>query len=163
MSDSSESHGPTDNSQLAPDVLPFGRLLALDFGTKRVGLAVSTPEQTISSPIETYTRRSPQADAEYFKSVIRNYGIVGIVVGLPKHISGEEGGKAREAREFGEWIRQITSLPLVYWDERYSSSIAEDYLLAAELTKKKRKAFIDQVAAQVFLQSYLERKKGNGS
>ena len=73
------------------------------------------------------------------------------------HISGDEGGKAREARVFGEAVRQATALPVTFWDERYSSSIAEDYLLAAELTKKKRKAFIDQVAAQVFLQSYLDR------
>ncbi|MDA0834277.1 MAG: Holliday junction resolvase RuvX [Planctomycetota bacterium] len=135
----------------------FGRLLALDYGTKRVGLAVSTPEQNIASPIETYTRRNAVADAEFYRSVIRNYNIVGIVVGLPMHISGDEGGKAREARVFGEAVRQATALPVTFWDERYSSSIAEDYLLAAELTKKKRKAFIDQVAAQVFLQSYLDR------
>ena len=149
----------SESSALPEEVPAFGRLLALDYGTKRVGLAVSTPEQHIASPIETYTRRNATADAEYYRSVVHNYNIVGIVVGLPMHISGDEGGKAREARVFGESIRQATGLPVVFWDERYSSSIAEDYLLAAELTKKKRKAFIDQVAAQVFLQSYLERKR----
>ena len=154
MSDSSSPLPPP-----ADEVPSFGRLLALDYGTKRVGLAVSTPEQHIASPIETYVRRNPKADAEYYQSVVRNYNIVGIVVGLPMHISGDEGGKAREARVFGESIRQATGLPVVFWDERYSSTIAEDHLLAAELTKKKRKAFIDQVAAQVFLQSYLERKR----
>lgn len=153
MSDSSNVPPPAD------EFPTFGRLLGLDFGTKRVGLAVSTPEQHIASPIETYIRRSAQVDVEYYKSVIRNYNIVGIVVGLPMHMSGDEGGKAREARAYGAWIKQITGLPVTYWDERYSSVIAEEYLLSAELTKKKRKAFIDQVAAQVFLQSYLERRQ----
>src|SRR5262245_37899720 len=92
-----------------PGGLPkIGRLLGLDYGTKRVGLAISTPEQTIASPLETYSRKTETHDSQYLTKVAREHRIVGIVVGLPMHTGGEEGIKAREAREFGEWVSTVT-------------------------------------------------------
>lgn len=133
-----------------------GRLLGLDYGEKRIGVAVSTFEQNIASPLENYDRRSDEVDAAFLRGTVKEYQIVGIVVGLPVHMSGEEGGSARKAREFGEWVARQTELPVVYWDERFTSLIAEGHLLNAGLTKDKRKARRDKLAAMLLLQSFLD-------
>jgi putative Holliday junction resolvase len=133
-----------------------GTLLGLDYGTKRFGVAVSTPEQTIASPLENYTRRNERDDAVFLKRLATEYQAVGLVVGLPVHMSGDEGTKAKEARAFGEWAARACGLPVVYWDERYSSAMAELYLQQAEVSPKKRKERLDKVAAQVMLQAFLE-------
>src|SRR5262245_63325698 len=91
-----------------------GRLLGLDFGTKRVGLALSNVEQTIATPLETYTRRDEQQDARLLQNRVRENSIAGLVVGLPVHMSGDEGQKAREARAFGNWAARVTNLPVVF-------------------------------------------------
>lgn len=135
-----------------------GRLLGLDYGTRRLGIAVSTPEQNISSPLENYERRSERLDAEHLRQVATDYRVAGLVVGLPVHMSGEEGGKAREARAFGEWASRETGLPVRYWDERFTSAMAEEHLLGASMTRKKRKARLDMLAAQILLQSFLDAK-----
>ena len=133
-----------------------GRLLGLDYGTKRVGIAISTYEQTIASPLSVYQVQSPSQDARFLQKVARENDCVGLIVGLPVHMSGAEGGKAREARVFGAWAAEVTGLPVAFYDERYTSSMAEDHLLAAELSKKKRKERLDKLAAQIMLQSYLD-------
>jgi len=136
-----------------------GRLLGLDFGTRRIGIAVSDDEQRIASPLENYSRSRPEVDALRLKTLAGEYRAVGVVVGLPIHMGGEEGQKAREARRFGAWAAAATALPLAFWDERMTSALAEDYLRSAQLSPKKRKARLDKVAAQIMLQSYLESRK----
>lgn len=133
-----------------------GRLLGLDYGTKRFGVALSNDEQTIASPLENRTRRSPEQDGAFLASLATDYDVVGLVVGLPVHMSGQEGGKAREARNFGQWAGRVTGLPVRYFDERYTSLIAEHHLLSAGVSEKKRKERLDKVAAQVLLQGYLD-------
>jgi putative holliday junction resolvase len=133
-----------------------GRLLGVDFGTVRVGLAVCDTERIIASPLLTYERRNQTMDAEYFRKLIEAEQIAGLVVGLPVHMSGDEGQKAREARAFGDWLAQVTKLPLVYWDERFTTKAAESHLRAAGLTHRRRKDRRDKVAAQILLQAYLE-------
>ena len=133
-----------------------GRLLGIDPGLKRVGVAVSNAEQTIASPLEVYERRNADADARYFRQLSVDYGAAGLVVGLPVHMSGDEGGKARQAREFGTWAGRTTGLPVAYWDERHTSTIAEGYLMGAGLSEKKQKARLDALAAQIMLGAYLE-------
>ena len=130
--------------------------MGLDYGTKRIGIAISNLEQTIAGPLENYTRRGEVPDARHLMKLADEYRVVGLVVGLPVHISGEEGQKAHEAREFGNWLSETTSLPLKYWDERFTSVMAEEYLQAARLSKKKRKARLDKLAAQILLQSFLD-------
>jgi putative holliday junction resolvase len=137
-----------------------GRLLGLDFGTRRVGIAVCDDEQRIASPLEIYTRSRAQADALRLQTLVREYRIVGLIVGLPLHMGGEEGQKAREARRFGAWAASAVDLPLAFWDERLTSATAEDYLVSAQLSRKKRKTRLDKVAAQIMLQSYLESRRG---
>ncbi len=142
---------PTNHS-----TFPSGRLLGVDFGTVRVGLAVSDPDRLIASPFETYDRKDAKADAAYFQRVVASEKIVGLVVGLPLHTGGEEGIKAREAREYGAWLAEATGLPVVFWDERCTTAAAEDALWDAGLSHKKRKDRRDRVAAQLILQGYLE-------
>lgn len=143
------------------DSSPFpadGRLLGLDFGTVRIGVAISTPEQTIASPMEIYTRRSERLDTAYFQSLVKENRVVGAVVGLPMHVSGEEGTSAQLAREFGAWFTSVTNRPVTYWDERYTSSVAADILRDAGVARSKRKQRLDMLAAQILLQSYLDEQ-----
>ena len=140
-----------------------GRLAGIDYGTVRIGIAVSDARQTLASPYENYTRRSPQADAEYFRRLVREEQIAEFVVGLPVHLSGRESQKSIEARAFGRWLAEQTGLPVAYFDERFTSSEAEQFLGAAELTKKQRQARLDKLAAQIMLTGYLEsRARGAG-
>jgi putative Holliday junction resolvase len=124
-----------------------GRLLGVDYGTVRVGLAVSDPDRIIASPLATYARRTPEADAEYFRELVGAEAVVGLVVGLPVHLSGREGKKAQEARAFGMWLAGVTGLPVVFYDERFTTVQAEAALWQAGLTHKRRKDRRDRVAA----------------
>lgn len=139
-----------------PILPPEGRLLGLDYGQVRLGVAVTTYEQNIASPLENYDRRDDEVDAKFLRRIVEDYQIVGIVVGLPVHMSGDEGGSARKARDFGAWVARQTERPVAFWDERFTSVIAEGHLLEAGLTKDQRKARRDKLAAMILLQSYLD-------
>jgi putative Holliday junction resolvase len=136
----------------------IGRLAGIDFGTVRIGVAVCDSRQTLASPYENYTRRDPVADAAWFKQFAKDESIRGFVVGLPIHTTGNESQKSIEAREFGKWLGELTGLPVEYFDERFTSSEAEQHLGAAGLTKKRRKARLDMLAAQILLTAYLESR-----
>lgn len=143
------------------DELPrSGRLMGIDFGTRRHGVAISTPEQSIASPIDVCHRQSPAIDARWFAALLEDYPCVGFVVGLPVHFGGEEGIKAGEAREFGAWLKSTFNRPVAFWDERCTSAAADDWLLDAGLTRDARKARRDMLAAQIILQSYLDSRGG---
>lgn len=161
MSDSSDRPDPNAaRDEAAMDAVPDdGRLMGLDYGTVRVGVAVSTPEQSIASPFENYTRRGEKADARFLKETADENRIVGIVVGLPRHTGGEEGTKAAEARAFGKWVGEVTGRPVCFWDERFTSSVAEDYLRDAGVPWHRRKERLDMLAAQIMLQSFLDRRR----
>ena len=132
------------------------RILAIDHGNVRLGLAVSDPDRRIASPLANYTRKDLEQDGRYLQQVIEEEGIGQIVIGLPVHLSGEESAQSQAARKFGAWLAKQTELPIVYADERFSTWEAESALWDAGLTHKKRKARRDQVAAQVLLQAYLD-------
>ena len=132
------------------------RLLGVDYGDVRVGLAVSDPDRKIAFPLTTYERRGRDRDAEYFRALAKAEAAAGLVVGLPVHLSGVEGKKAAQARAFGAWLGAVTGLPVAYWDERFSTAEAEAALWGAGLTHKRRKARRDRVAAQIILQAYLD-------
>lgn len=133
-----------------------GRVAAIDYGTVRIGIAISDARRTLASPLENYTRRSRPIDGEHLRRLAIEENIVLFVVGLPVHLDGRESQKSREARDFGKWLGEITGKPVEYFDERFTSAEAERYLGAAELTKKKRKARLDMLAAQILLTAYLE-------
>ncbi|MBX3397768.1 MAG: Holliday junction resolvase RuvX [Gemmataceae bacterium] len=133
-----------------------GRLLGIDFGTVRVGLAVSDPDRILASPLDTYTRQDAEADAAYFQRVVKTEQIVGLVIGLPISLNDTEGPKAKEARAYAEWLTQITGQPVAFADERFTSSIAEDALIAGGVKRDKRKGKRDRIAAVLILQGYLD-------
>ncbi|MBL8851829.1 MAG: Holliday junction resolvase RuvX [Planctomycetaceae bacterium] len=158
MSDSCDPVGETGKRATAA-VPEAGRLLGLDYGTHRVGTAISTYEQNMASPLENYTLRSDRLDADWLAQLAIDYRAVGLVVGLPIHLrSGDEGGKAHEARDFGEWASAVTGLPVVFHDERMTTASAELLLMDAGFTKKQRKARLDKLAAQIMLQSFLDAR-----
>lgn len=133
-----------------------GRLLGVDFGTVRVGLAISDAERRIASPLATYTRQGRQQDERFFERLVAAEEVGSLVVGLPVHLDGREGQKAKEARAFGKWLAETTKLPIVFWDERFTTAEAESHLWEAGLTHKRRKERRDRVAAQILLQAYLD-------
>jgi putative holliday junction resolvase len=135
---------------------PLGRIGGVDYGTVRIGLAISDPARSMASPLEIYVRRSPQLDARHFKQLAEEERITLWVVGLPVHLDGRESQKSQEARRFGQWLAASTSLPVEFYDERFSSAQAEELLMAAELTNKQRKRRLDKLAAQIILSGYLE-------
>jgi putative holliday junction resolvase len=139
------------------DSLPrTGRLAGIDYGTVRIGIAITDPAQSLASPLEILTRRDKFQDQRYFCRLAEQERLAGFVVGLPIHTSGEEGQKSFESREFAKWLGEITKLPVVLFDERYSTAQAESLLQDAGLTSKRRKERRDMLAAQILLAEYLE-------
>lgn len=134
----------------------WGRLLGVDHGRVRIGLAISDPAQTFSSPLATRPSQGLEQDRTWFRKLIAAEEIVGIVIGLAVHGDGRESRQSGQARQFGEWFRTELKLPVTYFDERYTSVEAEAYLQAAGATKKKLKEKLDRVAAQIMLKGYLE-------
>ncbi len=149
-----------DSEKQAATISLTGRLAGIDFGTQRVGIAVTDIEQTIASPFEIYSRRSKKLDAQFFREFVREEQVAGFVVGLPVHMSGDESAKSVEARAFGKWLAELTDLPVVWIDERYSTAVAREMLSASTLSGKKRKAMLDKLAAQVILTTWLESRTG---
>lgn len=133
-----------------------GRIAALDYGTVRVGIAISNLQRTISSPVESYTRRGADQDARRMKRLVEEEGVTLFVVGLPVHLDGRESAKSLEARRFGQWITQVTGVPVEFFDERFSTSQAHEILSAAQMKGKRRKQRLDMLAAQIILSAYLE-------
>ncbi len=138
-----------------------GRLIGIDFGTVRIGLAICDPSQKWVSPLATYHRRSERLDASYFVQLCKAEGNVGWIVGLPIHCDGKESIKSEEARAFARWLEELTHLPVRLVDERFSTALANQLLRPAELTRKQTKQRVDRVAALVILESFLEGTKTN--
>jgi putative Holliday junction resolvase len=144
---------PINSSRLAS-----GRIAGIDFGTVRIGIAVSDPDGIIASPLENYTRRGKEQDAQRFRRLVAEERVTLFVVGLPVHLDGRESEKSQEARQFGQWLTEITGVPVEFFDERFTSREAEQHLLGAEMTRKRRKKRLDMLAAQIMLSAYLESR-----
>lgn len=149
---------PISPPNTVPNVPTTGVLLGIDYGTKRVGVAVSDRGQRFSSPLHNHDRHGPHVDERFFRKVVEEYSPVGLVVGLPIHLSGDESEKSKEARKFATWLTSITGLPHTFQDERFSSFHAEKLLMAAEMSAKKRKERMDKLAAQILLQAFLDAR-----
>ncbi|WP_435006206.1 Holliday junction resolvase RuvX [Tundrisphaera lichenicola] len=132
------------------------RILGLDYGTRRVGAAVSDPGHSIATPLEVYERRRPDLDAAHYRALIREHDVDRIVIGLPLHTRGTESESSAQARRWGAWLASISDLPVVYFDERYTSVDAEDVLRSAGVKLRNRKDKRDMLAARILLQNYLD-------
>lgn len=137
--------------------LPFdGRLLGLDVGGKRIGVAVSDAGQILSSPWGMVEQGSRAI--EQIQRIVQETGAIAIVAGLPTGMSGREGAQATETRRFADAAGDELGLPLAYWDERLTSSQAERMLIDAGMRRKDRRGQIDALAASLMLQSYLDAR-----
>jgi putative Holliday junction resolvase len=134
----------------------MGRLLGLDFGTRRIGAALSDPRRQIATPLEVHERRGADQDVRHYRSLVLEHEVDRIVVGLPLHTSGRAGTSAALARGFGAWVAEATGLPVVYSDERYTTCEAEDALIAAGMKRRRRQGLRDMLAAQIMLQNYID-------
>lgn len=132
------------------------RILGIDPGKARLGLAISDPERRIASPLATWTCRDRTQDGRYLMKVIEAEEVGLLVIGLPVHLDGREGVQAQAARQFGAWLAKLTGLPCIFWDERFTTREAEGHLWDAGLSHKRRKERRDQVAAQILLRTYLD-------
>jgi len=136
-----------------------GRILGLDPGERRVGVALSDPTGTIASPHQYIDRRTQSLEDELRElCVVEEISL--IVVGLPINLDGSEGASAGKARAIGEIAAEATGLTVEFQDERFTSHTAETALISGGVKRKKRKEKRDQVAAAVMLQAYLD-KRGN--
>lgn len=137
-----------------------GRIAGIDYGTVRMGIAITDPARTLASPLEQHNVGDQQADARYFQRLAKEEAIKLFVVGLPIHLSGDESQKSHEARQFAKWLGETTGVPVELFDERFTTAEAEQALLAGELTSKQRKKRRDMLAAQFMLSAYLEARRG---
>ncbi len=136
---------------------PLGRLAGLDYGTKTIGVSISDTMQTISSGLETIKRTKFKNDAARLLEIIEEYEIKAIIIGLPLNMDGTEGPRVQSTKAFARNLAGITSLPLIFWDERMSTQAAERTLLEADSSRKRRKEVIDKMAATYILQGALDR------
>jgi len=136
---------------------PTGRLMALDVGTKTIGIAISDTTRMVASGLETLQRTRFGADAAHLAARAETHAIVGVIIGLPVNLDGSHGPRVQSTRAFAANLGPKLALPMLLWDERLSTVAAERSLLEADASRKRRKEVIDKVAAVIILQGALER------
>ncbi|MFQ5991502.1 MAG: Holliday junction resolvase RuvX [Nitrospiraceae bacterium] len=134
------------------------RILALDPGTKRIGVALSDELGWTAQPLETYERRSAEADMKYIQQLVREHDVREVVVGLPIRMDGQVGPSAEWAQQFMNALAKTLTIPIVAWDERLTTKAAERVLLEADVSRRKRRGAVNRVAAAIMLQNYLEHQ-----
>ncbi len=133
-----------------------GRILALDFGEKRIGVAVTDLSGTLASPLKVIHRRARRKDVEAVQSLVEQVGAVRVVVGLPLNSKGEQGAQAHKAISFARRLAASLSIPVFLWDERLTTVEAEALLKESGKSIRRRHDIIDAAAAAVILQSYVD-------
>ena len=133
------------------------RIMSLDVGSRTIGIACSDALLMTAQGIETIRRTSLEKDFNRLQELISEYE----VVGMPKNMNGTKGERAEKTEEFVAKMKEVIDLPVTYWDERLSTVMAERQLIAADVSRKKRKSVIDKMAAVVILQGYLDRLQFN--
>jgi len=132
------------------------RILALDHGTKRIGVALSDELGWTAQPLETFERRTLERDIAHIQDLVRTHDVGQVLIGLPLRLNGEEGPAVQAVHEFVARLGEALPVPIVTWDERMTTKAAEELLIAADVSRQKRKGVVDRVAAAILLQSYLE-------
>ena len=135
-----------------------GRILAIDYGARRMGLAVSDPLGITAQGLDTLERKNKRADFGRLERIIREYQVREIVLGNPLRMSGQEGAQSQKVAEFAEELRRRFQLPVHLWDERLTSAEANRLLREAELSTKKRAQAVDRIAAMLILQAFLQSR-----
>jgi len=134
----------------------MSRWIGLDYGTKRIGVAITDSLRIFVSPYTTIPNQSREFVLAEIKKIVAQQNVVKIIVGLPLGLNGEDTKKTKEVRIFYNFLRKEITIPLEWWDERYSTSEAHDLLKNKKLSWQESKKIVDQTAAAVILRSFLE-------
>ncbi len=154
---------PVCNPSDLKTLLPKGRrLLGLDIGMKTIGMALSDTTLMLATPLDTIRRTRFRDDAKRILAEIERHQVGGIVVGLPVSLDGSEGARAQGVRQVARNLLALIDLPLVFWDERFSTAAVEREMIAADLSRKRRAELSDKVAAAYILQGLLDRLRASG-
>jgi putative Holliday junction resolvase len=138
----------------------MARLLGIDYGSRRIGLAISDPDQIIATPLAVVQAEGqPVVDAAKLAQLAPQHEVAEFVIGLPLNKDGSEGKQARVTRDMGEALAQATSLPVHFYDERYTTHAAIGAMRQAEVRRRQRGGRLDKVAASIMLQAFLDARR----
>ncbi len=140
-----------------------GALLGLDLGEKTIGVASCPPDRVVATPVETIRRGKLTKDAERLAMLAAERAAVGLVIGLPLNMSGEEGPRAQSTRAIAGHLRRLLSLPVAFWDERLSTAAIERDLIALDVSRVRRAEQIDASAAAFILQGAIDRLRSRSA
>jgi putative Holliday junction resolvase len=135
------------------------RVLGIDYGDRKIGLAVSDMLGITAQPLASYRRGTEKEDKKYFKNLIADHEITEIIIGLPLRMDGSSGTRAEKTREFAQWLERFLNLPIHFWDERLTTKQANRILSQGKLSPRAKKSVEDQVSAVIILSTYLESKR----
>ena len=135
------------------------RHLGLDVGDNRIGVALSDETATLASGLDTIRRAGPRKDLRAIADLVKEHGVAEVVVGLPRKLDGSLGPQAQKVIAFMEALRPVVKVPVVPWDERFTSVVATQALIEGERSRRERKALVDKVSAILILQNYLDYRK----
>jgi putative Holliday junction resolvase len=139
-----------------------GRVMGLDYGERRIGVALSDPLGITAQPVRTLERTTLAADLEALAALARQHEVERFVVGLPLALDGTRGERVRRTEEFAARLGRAAGLPVEEWDERFTSVQAERTLLEADLSRRRRREVIDTTAAVLILQGWLDARAAGG-
>jgi|SRR5215469_3256977 len=148
-----------ENAPHPPEPPSAARILALDFGSRNIGLAVSDELGLTAQGLPTYRRSNKKNDFDHLRRLVRQYAVVEIVMGLPLRMSGDEGIQAERVHDFADELRRRFKLPVHLFDERLTSVEANRVLRETEMSIRRRAEVVDQLAAVLILQAFLEFRK----
>lgn len=144
-------------SSLPARLQRFDRLMGLDLGTKTIGLALSDVERGLASPLDTIARVKFSQDADRLLAQAARFDVAAFVIGLPLNMDGTEGPRVQSTRAFVRAMAQKTATPFIFWDERLSTAAVTRELIAQDVSRAKRAAVVDRMAAAYILQGALDR------
>jgi putative Holliday junction resolvase len=164
MTERDDLPGDVTNPKMEAPYPTEGRLLGIDFGTVRIGISVCDPLRILVSPLEIRLVSNQESDGKYLCELARRERACGFVVGLPIHCDGGESDKSRQARTFALWLQTTTGLPVRLFDERFTTSAAQQRVGGGQSRNKKKSRVrqIDAIAAQILLESFLEAARYRG-
>ena len=137
----------------------YYRVMALDYGDVRIGIALSDVTRFLASGYENYTRVSLDKDCEHIADIIKNNNVKVVVLGLPLNMDGSVGDRVEKTYQFADKLKEYTDAKIDYLDERLTSISAEKILISADVSRKKRKQVLDKLSATIILQDYLDMRK----
>ena len=137
------------------------RKMGVDYGDKRIGVALTDALCIISSPYEVFQNLSPEQSLQHLNELIKQFNVDEVAMGLPLNMDGSEGERAKLHREIGQKLSELSGVKVAFVDERLTSAEAEEILIESKVRREKRKELIDKIAAQIILQTFINLKKGN--